>query len=534
LNLSHSSSSGQRRDAAEPAAKFRKRCGARYSIRTAAESSSRDSASAGEAILETTEPMEQRGGGSGDRNDHLAHPRHDSESMPDEQTPGAKRSDTSTRGISRRECLGRMALAGIAAPFYRWRGNLSAAQARETTEDTYADVFSAEDQALIDEFSQAICLFFWEQVGEKTGMVKDRAFAWGHDTHTVSSIAATGFGLSALVIADARGWRDGEAIRGRVRDTLRYLWEKLTNHHGFFFHFIDMNTGERSFHCEVSSIDTSLLLCGVLTCGEYFEDKEIRHLAQAIYERVDWTWMLNGGSTLSMGWTPEKGFLKARWDVYCELMMIYLLGLGSPTHPLPADSWDAWKRPVFHYEGLTYVGSNAPLFVHQYSQAWFDFRGKRDRYANYFTNSILATLAHKRFCIGLQKKFPDYSEQLWGITASDSAHGYVAWGGPPAMGPIDGSVVPAAAGGSLAFLPRECALVLRTIRERYGKKAWHRYGLVDAFNPLTGWYDRDVLGIDQGIIALMAENARTGFLWKTFMKNAAARRGMERAGFRPE
>lgn len=481
--------------------------------------------------MQTSEPKKQLGCDFKAENEGVARARGDAESAAGEETRAATRASDTAARLSRRELLEQMATAGIAAPLYRWRGILSGARALEAVADAYAGVFSTEDQALLDEFSRAICLFFWEQAGEKTGMVKDRASAWGRDTHTVSSIAATGFGLSALAIADARGWRDGNAVRGRVRDTLRFLWEKLANQHGFFFHFIDMNSGERSFRSEVSSIDTSLLLCGVLTCGEYFEDKEIRHLARAIYERVDWMWMLNGGKTLSMGWLPESGFLKARWDVYCELMMIYLLGLGSPTHPLPAECWDAWKRPIFHYEGLTYVGSNAPLFVHQYSQAWFDFRGKRDRYANYFTNSILATRAHKRFCIGLHKKFPDYSEELWGITSSDSAHGYVAWGGPPAMGPIDGSVVPAAAGGSLAFLPRECALVLRTMRERYGKKAWHRYGLVDAFNPLTGWYDTDVLGIDQGIIALMTENARTGFLWKIFMKNEAARRGMERAGF---
>jgi hypothetical protein len=179
---------------------------------------------------------------------------------------------------------------------------------------------------------------------------------------------------------------------------------------------------------------------------------------------------------------------------------------------------------------MRYIGSFAPLFVHQYSQAWFDFRGKRDKFADYYQNSVTATEVHRRFCIELGKQFPDYSEDLWGITASDSEHGYVAWGGPPAMGPIDGSVVPSAAGGSLPFLPTEAMRVLKTIRNRY-PSAWTKYGFVNVFNPLKNWYDPDVIGIDTGIILLMAENLRSRFVWDTFMRTAEAQRGMERAGF---
>jgi hypothetical protein len=156
-----------------------------------------------------------------------------------------------------------------------------------------------------------------------------------------------------------------------------------------------MQNGERDFQSEVSSIDSSIFLCGALTCCAYFDDAEIRDLATKIYERVDWTWLLEGQKTLLMGWKPESGFLKARWDSYSELMMIYLLGLGSPTYPLPKECWDAWKRPPFEFDGLHYIGSYAPLFVHQYSHAWFDFRGKADAYANYFENSVMATKAHK-------------------------------------------------------------------------------------------------------------------------------------------
>ncbi len=225
------------------------------------------------------------------------------------------------------------------------------------------------------------------------------------------------------------------------------------------------------------------------------------------------------------------GFLPYRWDNYSELMMMYLLGLGSTSHPLPEEAWAAWKRLTFEYAGLRYIGSFAPLFVHQYSQAWFDFRGKRDKYADYFRNSAIATDVHRRFCLELAKQFPSYSEDLWGITASDSPKGYVIWGGPPSVGPIDGTIAPSASAGSLPFLPEPVMRVLRTIKDKY-PSAWSKYGFVNAFNPLTKWYDADVIGIDTGITLLMAENFRSGFVWNTFMKNEAARRGMQRAGFK--
>jgi hypothetical protein len=391
--------------------------------------------------------------------------------------------------------------------------------------------FSSAEDALLEEVERASFRFFWEETNPYTGLVKDRSQADGPDARTTASIAATGFGLTALCVADHRGWEDGKKIRERVRNTLRFVATRLSHMSGFFFHFLNMQNGDRDFQSEVSSIDTSIFLCGALACCGYFDDAEIRDLAMKIYERVDWGWLLQGEKTLSMGWKPESGFIKARWDSYSELMMIYLLGLGSSTHSLPKECWDAWKRPLFEFNGLRFIGSHAPLFVHQYSHAWFDFRGKADAYANYFENSVIATKVHRLWCLELAKQFPDYSEDLWGITASDSAHGYVAWGGPPPMGPIDGSVVPCAAGGSLPFLPVEALRVLRTIREKFGKRAWRKYGFVDAFNPLKNWYNPDVIGIDLGITLLMAENARTGFIWEQFMKNDAAKNGMARAGF---
>jgi len=388
------------------------------------------------------------------------------------------------------------------------------------------------DEAFLEEVESASFRFFWEQGNPYTGITRDRCNAITPDKSTLGSIASTGFGLTAICIGDERAYVAHAEARGRVLNTLRFLWKKLPNHRGFFYHWADVNTGERLWDSEVSSIDTAILLCGILTCKTHFQHSEISDLASEIFNRVDWTWLSEDTAILPHGWTPETGFLQYRWDNYSEMMMMYLLGLGSQKYPLAPETWTAWKRMPFEYDGIRYIGSFAPLFVHQYSQAWFDFRNKRDQYADYFQNSSTATEVHKRFCMDLNSQFPDYTDRLWGITASDSVKGYVVWGGPPATGPIDGTVVPCAAGGSLPFLPQETLTVLQTIKNRFGDRAWSRYGFVDAFNPLTGWYDTDVIGIDTGITMLMAENVRTGFVWNTFMKNPEATRGMQRAGFK--
>lgn len=387
-----------------------------------------------------------------------------------------------------------------------------------------------EDDALLDTIEKACFDYFWEQAHPATGLVKDRSIVNGSDNGVVANIAATGFGLTALCIGEKRGWVAHKEARERVLTTLRFLARKMPRHRGFFFHWANIVTGERIWDSEVSSVDTAILLCGILTAREHFRYDEIRDLAYSIFSRVDWTWLSEDTILLPHGWTPEFGFLPYRWDYYSELMMIYLLGLGSNEHPLPVGSWNAWKRTIFEYDGLRYIGSFAPLFVHQYSQAWFDFRGKRDRFTDYFKNSTVATQVHRLFCLELSKQFPDYSNDLWGITASDSQHGYVVWGGPPKTGPIDGTVVPSATGGSLPFLPQDTLRVLRNMKARYAR-AWSPYGFVNAFNPLKNWYDSYVIGIDTGITMLMAENLRTGFVWQTFMKSPEAQRGMQRAGF---
>jgi hypothetical protein len=441
------------------------------------------------------------------------------------------------QGITRRQLLKYCGKAGLVVPLLNLGAALvgcgggSAAPIQNPPPPP-----PVSDDEFLDQIERATFLYFWEQASATTGLVKDRALAGGNDTRTVSSVAATGFGLTALCIGHKRGYGDSTQIQARVAATLGFLASQQTSlqatTNGFFYHFVDVNTGARIWSSEVSSIDTSILLCGVLTCRQYFQDAQIQSLASQIYNNVNWPWMLNGGSAFSMGWTPESGFITTRWDTYSELMMIYLLAIGSTTNPVPASSWDAFARPTLTYQGLTYITNlYAPLFIHQFSHAWFDFRNKSDQYANYFNNSVTATQAHKLFCLSLQGQFSDYASNLWGISASDSINGYTAWGGPPMMGSVDGSVVPSACGGSLPFASSDCLAVLRNIRAQH-PQAWQHYGFVDAFNPLSGWYDSDVLGIDLGITMLMAENQRTNFVWSTFMSNPEAQNAFAAVGLK--
>jgi len=409
-------------------------------------------------------------------------------------------------------------------------------QAAEADQRSGQKILPPADDQFLEELEHANFLFFWEQADPHTGLVKDRTRVNGSGKGSlpkeiVASIAATGFGLTALCIGHKRGYVPLSSVNGRVLATLEFLAKKMPTHRGFFYHWANISTGERIWDAEVSSIDTAILLCGVLTCREYFRHPEIRRLANLVFDRVDWTWVAEDTSLLSHGWTPEIGFLPYRWDYYSELIIMYLLGMGSSSHPLDQTAWSAWKRTTFEYAGLRYIGSYAPLFVHQYPQAWFDLRGKRDHYADYFKNSQICTEVHRQFCLDLAGRFRDYSEDLWGISASDSQRGYVVWGGPPEIGPIDGTVVPSATGGSLPFLPEATLRVLKNIKDNYAPRSWSRYGFVNAFNPLKNWYDTDVVGIDTGITMLMAENLRTGFVWDTFMKSREVQRGLQRAGF---
>lgn len=429
--------------------------------------------------------------------------------------------------ISTRRQFLRGALTGAAAlPFAA--KTLASTLALGNTESELSD------SALLDAIERTGFEFFWNESNPHSGLVLDRANANGGSVRRKASIAATGFGLTALCIGAERGYRPRKEIERRVALTLDFLRDSAPAEHGFLYHFVDENTGQRIGNSEISPIDMAILLCGALTCREYFDSSEIRGAATTLYNRVDWPWALNGGDTFALCWRPEKGFNHLRWNAYCESMMLYLLAMGSPTAPIPAECWHAIRRPKMVYRGHQYISSPAPLFVHQFSHAWFDFRGKHDDYANYFDNSVLACRAHREFCEELSQKFPCYSGDIWGITASDSSLGYVAWGGPPLIGPIDGTIVPAAAAGSLPFMFSDCVAVLRKLRSQYGNQIWKKYGFVDAFNPLTSWSSKDVLGIDVGITMLMAENARSQFVWNTFMRNPETGLAMERAGFLPD
>ena len=402
---------------------------------------------------------------------------------------------------------------------------------------------SPDDDAFLEDLSRRSFRFFWDQADPATGIVRDRAQIDGspHDDRNgdVGSIAATGFGLAGLCVAAERRWLPRAQAVERATATLRFFSQRSYHNHGWFYHFINIHTGAREWQNEISSIDTALLLAGILTVRQCFDDdREVVIYADAIYRRVDFQWMLAGDPLLlAHGWKPESGFLKSRWDHYCELMILYLLAIGSPTHPIVAASWRAWSRPAMTFEAFTYVSGPDPLFVHQYSQAWVDFRGWGEPWApqiDWWQNSIAATRAHKAFCLTLTKDFPGYGDHVWGITASDSPRGYVAWGGPPRHPDIDGTVVPCAAAGSLMLAPDITVPAVREMHRRFGDRIYGMYGFADAFNPTTGWVNPDVIGIDLGITLLSAENLRTGNVWRWFMRNAEIPRAMRAAGLTRE
>lgn len=382
---------------------------------------------------------------------------------------------------------------------------------------------ASPNDAFVEDLSRRSFRYFWEAADPNTGLVFDRFRTNGTPSPpsiNVASIAATGFGLSALCIAAHRRWISRAVARARVVATLRSFTDRIPNEHGWFYHFIDATTGERVWRCELSSIDTALLLAGILTCAGYYRaDREIPRLASTIFERVDFPWMLNGGTTLSHGWKPESGFLRARWDTFSECLLLYALAIASPSKSIPKSSWAHVTLPTNRYGGYEYV-EGGPLFIHQYPQAWLELRRQ-----GWFRNSQFATRANRQFCLDLRSKFPkSYSENVWGITASDSEKEYRAWGIPGHEDQIDGTVVPCAPGGSLMFEPALCLAALETMKTRFGDRIWNRYGFCDAFNPTTGWVDSDALGIDVGITLLSAENMRTGNVWRWFRSTAAGER----------
>src|ERR1019366_2726595 len=397
---------------------------------------------------------------------------------------------------------------------------------------------SADDQ-LLDDLSRRCFFYFWEQSDPHSGIARDRARADGSlhspEGRYVGSTGATGFALTALCIGAKRGWISRREARNRARSALQsYAAGPVANIHGWFYHFLDIRSGARYRISEVSTSDSTWLVAGALTAGQYFhEDPRISRLATAIYERMDYRWMLNQHPFfLAHGWTPESGFLPYRYSRYCQLACMYLLGIGSPTHVLDPECWYAWDREPFHYGSFDYYGRTL-LWTYQYPFTWWDFRNKRESRGsriNWFENARTATYAHRAFCLDLAREFPAYSADMWGITSSDGPGGYQTWGGPPRTGHLDGSVVPCAAAGSLMFTADICLPALRVMKAWLGGRIYQRYGFVDAFNPNTGWQADDVIGIDIGITLLSAENLRTGNVWKWFMANAVASRAFALAG----
>lgn len=392
--------------------------------------------------------------------------------------------------------------------------------------------FSAEDENFLGLVQKRGFEYFLNEHHPKTGLVKDKASNFRKDATAVASIAATGFGLSAMCVGAERGWIPKAQAQEYCAKTLRFFLTRMAHEHGFFYHFVHWGTGKKTNSSEISSIDTALFLAGALTAGEYFKGTEVETLARRLYERVDFPWMLDGGSTLRMGWEPRQGFLKYRWDKYNESLILYLLAAASPSYPIPPDSWQKVKKNIGIYGPHTLIAC-PPLFTHQYSAVWLDLRDKNDGFADYFENSRTATFVNREFCLDQRKNFKTYSDNIWGLTASESPQGYQAYGAEPGGAIHDGTVAPTAAGSSIPFTPELSLAALKAMHFNFKDKIWGKYGFSDAFNVDQNWYSENVLGIDQGPLVLMIENARTGLMWRYFMQNPRVREGMKLLGFRP-
>lgn len=406
------------------------------------------------------------------------------------------------------------------------------------------------NEALMDSLQHTAFLFFWNEANAANGLIKDRSTGG-----SPASIASVGFGLTAICIGIDHGWISRADGRQRVLTTLQTFWNgpqgtgtsNVMGYKGFYYHFLTMASGFREWSCELSSIDTALLLAGVIDVKQYFNtadpvDGQVRALSDSIYYRVDWEFMRNGGNGLKMGWKPETGFSGfGNWVGYNEAMIMYILGLGSPTHPLPNGTPNVWSTWTSGYVWLNnYYGQSfvyfPPLFGHQYSHCWIDFRTVQDSYMlakgiTYFENSRRATLAQRAYCISNPYHWSGYGADMWGLTACDGYNGYKARGAPPAQND-DGTIAPTAAAGSIPFTPDESLAVLQNMYNSWWTPLlWGPYGFRDAFNLHVAWFDTDYIGIDEGPIVVMIENYRNGNVWWRFMQNPDVQRGLMRAGF---
>jgi hypothetical protein len=417
----------------------------------------------------------------------------------------------------------------------------------------------------LSELEERTFHYFWETANPKNGLIPDR-----YPTPSFASIAAVGFGLTAYPIGVERHYVTRAEARDRVLATLRFF-QHAPNEHGFFYHFLDMRSGARANDSEVSTVDTSLLIAGVLLCESYFDtpdpgDVEIRGLADRIYRRVDWTWAQPRPPAIALAWTPESGFSSEDWRGYNEAMLVYLLALGSPTHPISQEAWKLWTSTYNDHWGtfyhLTYLGF-APLFGYQYTHVWVDFRGIQDAYMrahdlNYFENSRRATYAQRRYAMADPMDWQGYGRNVWGLSASDgpgpaqeryrgkqlSFLKYAARGAAVGSTIDDGTIAPTAAIGSLPFAPEIVLPAMLEMYHRFGASIYSTYGFKDAFNESfralpsdtvqpgrPGWVDPDYVAIDQGPILAMIENYRSRLIWRVMHGNRYLRRGLERAGF---
>ncbi|MBI4398746.1 MAG: hypothetical protein HY586_06440 [Candidatus Omnitrophica bacterium] len=398
--------------------------------------------------------------------------------------------------------------------------------------DIGASPASLSDRELLNLVQKKCFNYFWNEANPQNGLVRDKAFNFKGGGDPVASIAAVGFALTAYPIGIQNKWISRAEGYYRTLKTLKFFRDHAPEEHGFFYHFLDMEEGKRAWNSEVSSIDTALFLAGALFAAEYFKGTEVEEIAHELYSRVDFPWMLNGGAALAMGWKPETGFLTPRWDSYNESMILYFLAIGSSRHPISARSWKAVKRKIMAY-GPYILMASPPLFTHQYSHCWIDFRGKTDGEANYFKNSMNATLANRLFCLDQRNHYQTYSEHTWGLTASDGPAGYRAYGAEPGGAVHDGTVAPTAAISSIVFTPELSIQFARELYEKFRNKVWGRYGFADAFNFEPDWVSPYVLGIDQGPMLVMIENYKTGFVWNYFMRLSFVKRAMAKIGFRP-
>lgn len=396
---------------------------------------------------------------------------------------------------------------------------------------TEVDGFAAEveallkldDEALLEAIARQTFDYFWEEANPTNGLIKDRS-----TPDSASSIAAVGFGLSAIPIAVDRGWITHQEGYDRVLLTLKTFENAVQGHEGFYFHFVDMKTGERVWDSEVSTIDTSLFIMGALTAGEYFKNTEVESLASALYERINWVDFAPDGTLVSMGWKPETGYLGSRWSHFDEGLLLYLLAMGSPTHPIPPEAWDQIERPV-NVDGEYIFLPGETLFVYQYPLAWIDLRDREDRYANYFNNTQRACERNRQFAQRESDQVKTYQNGVWGISASDGPRGYKAYG---ATGPnSDGTAAPYASIACLPFTPEASLESIRGMLATYGPKVWAEYGFVSAFNAVVEWYSHEHIGIDQGDILLMIANYQDGFVWKLIAQNQYLQAGLKKAGF---